>query len=66
MATFLVARPVERKEHPLAQLRGSLKDGIDNIGCRGIEPSKSAEPSEVEQLVQDEADVTQRCLVGCH
>jgi len=66
MTPFLIAGPVEREKNPLAQFRGFFEQDVDDVTRRGLEPRNSIELTDVEQLMQNEIDIAQRCTVGCH
>ena len=66
MAALHIARLVEGRELLLAQLRCLLEDGLYHIG-RGLgETRQVAEALDLQQVVEDEAEVAQGCLIGRH
>ena len=66
-AAFLVPGPVEREHHVLAELRRLFEHRVDQIPGHLLESGQSRElPLCVEELVQHELHVPQRCLVRCH
>ena len=66
-AAFLVADPVERKHHVLAELRRLFEHRVDQVPCRFLVSGQRRElPLGAEKLVQHELHVPQRGLIGGH
>src|SRR5260221_12484005 len=66
MAALLVAWPVERAQLLLAELRASGEDGGDGIRRRLLMARQKGDLPDIEQLLEHEAHVAQRRLVGRH
>ena len=66
MAALLVARPVERRQLPLAELGTGGEDGGDGVRRRLLMAGQPAQLPDIEQLLEQEAHLAQRRLVGRH
>src|SRR5690606_6143464 len=65
-AAFLVADPVQRRQHLLAELGAFLEDGLHHVGRGVFEAQFLVVLLVAEELVADELDVAQRSLVFGH
>ncbi len=66
MAALLVARPVERRQLVLAELGAGGEDGGDGVRRRLLMAGQPGDLPDIEQLLEHEAHVAQRRLVGRH
>ena len=65
-ATLNIARIVEREDNLLADLGALIEDGVHDIAARVLESGKVAVVLDRQELVQDEADIAHRRLIGGH
>ncbi len=66
LAALLVARQVERREHLLGELGALLQDRLDHVRGRVREAGQVVVAVEMEDVVQQEQDVVDGCLVHGH
>ena len=66
LRSLLVARPVQRVEHPRGELGCFLKDGFNRIRCGVLTPRELGHFSHAGEFVQDEFHILQWGGVGTH
>ena len=62
----LVADAVGRREHRLGEARAFLEDALEQVAVQILATEGAVVLLEVEDFVDDETDVTERCAVGVH